>query len=362
MVFEKIQREDYEQIVYCNDSHTGLKAIISMHSTVLGPATGGCRMWAYKDESEALTDVLRLSKGMTYKNAISGLNWGGGKAVIIGDARKDIKSQKTPELLARFGEYVNRLGGNYITAKDVGIGSDDLRIVKSKTKHVLGIDGEPGSSGDPSPATAWGVYHGMKAAVKFAHGANSMNGMKIALQGLGSVSFALLEHLAADGAKIIGCDVDQTAIDRATKKYGIEIVSPEKIYDVQCDIFSPSALGASINSKTLPRIHAAGAKIIAGAANNQLETSDDGHAVHKLGMIYCPDYAINAGGVINIYYEGGAAGAGGYSKTKAFEHVTGIQKTIAEILGRSHIEKTPTHVVADRMAEERVAKARQAHK
>jgi leucine dehydrogenase len=358
MVFEKIQREDYEQIVYCNDPKTGLKAIISMHSTVLGPATGGCRMWAYKDESEALTDVLRLSKGMTYKNAISGLNWGGGKAVIIGDS----KTQKSRAMLERYGEYVARLGGNYITAKDVGISSDDLRIVKSKTKHVLGIDGEPGSSGDPSPATAWGVYHGMRAAVKFAHGANSMSGMKIALQGLGSVSYALIEHLLADGAKVIGCDIDQSAIDRATKKFGIETVSPDKIYDVQCDIFSPSALGASINAETLPRIHKAGAKIIAGAANNQLATADDGHHVQKLGMIYCPDYAINAGGVINIYYEGGAAGAGGYSKTKAFEHVSGIEKTVAEILGRAHIQKVPTHVIADRMAEERIEKARQGQK
>jgi leucine dehydrogenase len=358
MVFEKIQREDYEQIVYCNDPRSGLKAIISMHSTVLGPATGGCRMWAYKNEEEALIDVLRLSKGMTYKNSISGLNWGGGKAVIIGDA----KTQKTKEMLERFGEYVARLGGNYITAKDVGIGSEDLKTVKSKTKHVLGIDGEPGSSGDPSPATAWGVYHGMKAAAKFASGANKLSGMKVALQGLGSVSYYLLEHLIADGAKVIGCDIDQSAIERATKKYNIEIVSPDKIYDVPCDIFAPSALGATINADTLPRIAKAGAKIIAGAANNQLATSDDGYAVHQRGMIYAPDYAINAGGVINIYYEGGAAGAGGYSKAKAFEHVAGIEKTIAEILTRAKSENLPTHVVADRIAEERVEKARQARK
>ena len=200
----------------------------------------------------------------------------------------------------------------------------------------------------------------MKAAVKFAHGAKNMSGMRIALQGLGSVSYYLLEHLVADGAKVIACDIDQTAIDRATKKYGIEIVSPDKIYDIPCEIFSPSALGATVNAQTLPRIHKTGAKIIAGAANNQLATADDGHQVQKLGMIYCPDYAINAGGVINIYYEGGAAGAGGYSKSKAFEHVSGIEKTIAEILIVRAYQKLPTHVIADRIAEERIEKARQA--
>jgi leucine dehydrogenase len=353
MVFEQIKKEDYEQIVYCNDPRTGLKAIISMHSTVLGPATGGCRMWAYETEQEALTDVLRLSKGMTYKNSISGLNWGGGKAVIIAPQGAEPKSVKTRAMLERYGEYVNRLGGNYITAKDVGIGSDDLRIVKSKTKHVLGIDGEPGSSGDPSPATAWGVYNGMKASAKFALGAKNLSGLKIVLQGLGSVSTALLDYIVPEGAKVIACDINQAAIDRAAKKYNIEIVTPDKIYDVPCDIFAPSALGASINAKTLPRLQT---KIIAGAANNQLATHEDGMEVMKRGIVYAPDYAINAGGVINIYYE--QIGNGTYNKTKAFEHVAGIEKTITDILTRAQAEKLPTHVVADRMAEERIEKAR----
>jgi leucine dehydrogenase len=353
MVFEQIQKQDYEQIVYCNDPRTGLKAIISMHSTVLGPATGGCRMWAYENEQEALTDVLRLSKGMTYKNAISGLNWGGGKAVIIAPQGVEPKVFKTRAMLERYGEYVNRLGGNYITAKDVGIGSDDLRIVKSKTKHVLGIDGEPGTSGDPSPATAWGVYNGMKASAKFALGAKNLSGMKIALQGLGSVSMGLLDYIIPEGAKVIACDINQAAIDKATKKYNIEIVSPDKIYDVPCDIFAPSALGASINAKSLARLQT---KIIAGAANNQLATHEDGLEVTKRGIVYAPDYAINAGGVINIYYE--QIGNGTYNKEKAFEHIAGIEKTITEILTRAKAEKLPTHVVADRMAEERIEKAR----
>src|SRR6185437_7038086 len=307
MVFEKIQHEDYEQIVYCNDPRVGLKAIISMHSTVLGPATGGCRMWAYKNEEEALVDVLRLSKGMTYKAAISGLDWGGGKAVIIGDP----KTGKSKAMLERFGEYVQRLGGNYITAKDVGIGAEDLKTIKTKTEHVLGIEGVPGSSGDPSPATAWGVYHGMKAAVKFGLGANSLKGLTIAMQGLGSVNYYLLEHVFAEGAKVIACDIDQAAITRATGKYNIEIVKPDSIYDVPCDVFAPGALGAAINSQSLPRLKT---KVIAGAANNQLETPEIGLEVMKRGIVYAPDYAINAGGLINIYYEGGAAGAGGYSR------------------------------------------------
>ena len=230
-LFTQISNQDYEQIVYCNDAKTGLKAIIAVHSTTLGPAVGGCRMWNYEDENAALHDVLRLSKGMTYKAAVTGLQWGGGKSVIWGDS----KTQKTPELLKRFGELVNRLGGTYVTAKDVGIGSEDLKTVKSKTPYVLGIDGVEGSSGDPSPATAWGVYHGMKAAAKHAFGTDSLKGLTIAMQGLGSVSYYMLEHLAKEGAKVIGCDVDQKAIDRAVNEYKIETVRPDAIYDVIFD-------------------------------------------------------------------------------------------------------------------------------
>jgi leucine dehydrogenase len=350
MVFERIQNDEFEQLVYCHDPRVGLKAIISLHSTVLGPATGGCRMWAYKDEQEALIDVLRLSKGMTYKASVAGLNWGGGKAVIVGDP----KTAKTPALLERYGEFVNRLGGHYITAKDVGIGADDLRIVKSKTPHVLGIEGEPGSSGDPSPATAFGVYHGILASAQAAFGVKTLKGLRIALQGLGSVSYYLLEHLAAEGAEVVGCDIDETVIQRAVKKYGIEVIRPEAIYDVKCDIFSPSALGASISAETLPRIQA---KVVAGAANNQLATPAEGEALFRKGMFYAPDYVINGGGLINIYYE---RAEGGYSRKRAFEHVERIGGTIAEIYRRSQAERLPTHVVADRLAEERIAKARSA--
>ncbi len=348
MIFEKIQTDGFEQIVFCNDSSVGLRAIIAVHSSILGPATGGCRMWNYASEMEAFNDVLRLSQGMTYKAALAGLNWGGGKAVILGDP----KSQKNPQMLARFGEFVDRLGGNYITAKDVGIGADDLRQIKSKTQHVLGIEGNVGSSGDPSPATAWGVYHGMRACTRHVFKANSLKGVKVALQGLGSVSYYLLEHLIADGAEVIGCDIDSAMIDRAVKKYGIEIVSPHAIYDVKCDIFAPSALGLSISPETLPRIQS---KIIAGAANNQLATAELDYEIMNRGITYAPDYAINAGGLINIYYEDTVQGV--YNRAGAFDHIVRIEQTITHILNRAEEEKFPTQWVANRMAEERIRKA-----
>ena len=351
MLFERMKSEEFEQVVFCQDSRTGLKAIISMHSTALGPAVGGCRMWNYASDEDALNDVLRLSKGMTYKAAISGLNWGGGKAVIMGDA----KTAKSQALLERFGDFVATLNGTYVTAKDVGIGSDDLRTIKTRTSHVLGIDGEKGSSGDPSPATSWGVYHGMRASVQAAYGANSLKGMRVAVQGLGSVAYYLIEHLVADGAEVIGCDVDQAVIDRAVQKFGIEIVNPDRIYDVKCDVFSPNALGATINAETLPRLQT---KVIAGGANNQLATSEMGFEVMKRGMIYAPDYAINAGGLTNIYHE--SMIEGGYSRARAFDHVAQIGGTIAKILERSKADNLPSHVVADRMAEERVNAAREA--
>lgn len=341
---------DFEQVTFCNDEKTGLSAIIAIHSTALGPAVGGCRMWDYGSSEEALTDALRLSKGMTYKASISGLNWGGGKSVIIGDA-----SKKTPALLKKFGEFVNRMGGVYITAKDVGIGSADLKEIKTKTPHVQGIDGEKNSSGDPSPGTAWGVYHGMKTAARHAFGKDSLAGLTIGMQGLGAVSFGMLEFLTKEGAKIIATDIDPAKIEKAKKQYGITSVGIEEIYGVECDIFSPCALGSTINEKTLPLIKA---KVIAGAANNQLSTDDIGLAVMKRGIIYAPDYATNAGGLMNIYHE--SMVDGGYNKERAFSHISEIGKTIDKILTRAKAENLPTSVIADRMAEERVKNAVQA--
>lgn len=346
-IFERIQADNYEQILFCHDDRVGLKAIIALHNTALGPATGGCRMWNYRSEDEAVTDVLRLSKGMTYKASISNLPLGGGKSIIIGDV-----SQKTPELLRRFGEFVETLRGHYITAKDVGIDSSDLKTIKSRTSHILGIAGETNSSGDPSPVTAWGVYNGMLACAEKAFGEKSLKGLHITLQGLGAVNYHLLKYLHQEGAEVSGCDINPENLERAKKEFNIRVVGPEEIYDVKADIFSPGALGAIINSQTIPRLKC---RVVAGAANNQLATEMDGEELLKRGIVYAPDYAINAGGLINIYHE-----REGYNRDKAYGHVAKIYDTIKNVLARSEQEKLPTNVVANRIAEERVREAERA--
>lgn len=349
-MFEKISGpsiySDFEQVVFCNDHATGLKAIIAIHNTVLGPATGGCRMYPYKDEAAALEDVLRLARGMTYKASISGLKWGGAKAVIIGDPAKD----KTPALLRRFGKFVDTLNGHYNTAKDVGIVCEDLAVVQTATKHVLGIEGVPGSSGDPSPLTAWGTYNGMKACAYHAFGSTSLEGKRIAVQGLGAVSYNLIKYLVKDGAEVIGADVNAQAVARAQNDFKIKVVSTDEILEQDCDILSPNALGAVLNKTSIPKIKA---KIVAGAANNQLATDEDGTELMNRGIVYAPDYAINAGGLMNIYHE-----LEGYDSIRAHDHVAGIGRTIEEILTRSKRDNVPPHRIADRMAEERIEAAR----
>jgi leucine dehydrogenase len=346
-VFEKIQADNYEQIFFCNDTKVGLKAIIAIHNSALGPATGGCRMWNYRNEEEALTDVLRLSKGMTYKASISHLPLGGGKSIIIGDA-----AQKTPELLKRFGDFVETLKGHYITAKDVGIDSNDLKTIKTRTSHILGIAGEANSSGDPSPVTAWGVYNGILACAEKAFGSKSLKGLHISLQGLGAVNYHLLKYLNQEGAKVTGCDISPESVERARSEFGIQVVKPEEIYDVACDVFSPGALGAIVNSQTIDRLKC---KVIAGGANNQLATESDGETLLKKGILYAPDYAINAGGLINIYHE-----REGYNREKAYAHVGRIYDTMKKILEVSTAKKVPTNIVANRIAEERVREAERA--
>ena len=348
-VFEKIHADDYEQIIFCNDNRTGLKAIIALHSSALGPATGGCRMWNYRNEEEALTDVLRLAKGMTYKASISGLPLGGGKAIIIGDSNK-----KTPELLRRFGDFVESLKGNYITAKDVGIDSKDLKVIKTRTHHILGIAGEENSSGDPSPVTAWGVYNGMKACAEKAFGSKSLKGLAVSLQGLGAVNYNLAKHLSSEGATLIGCDINKENVERAQKEFGLEAVAPESIYSVKADIFSPGALGAILNSQTIPHLKV---KIVAGAANNQLASEKDGESLLARGILYAPDFAINAGGLMNIYHE-----REGYNRERAWAHVAKIYDTIQAILAGSEQEKIPTNIMANRIAENRVKEAENARR
>lgn len=339
-VIERMSQYNHEQLLFCNDNDTGLKAIIAVHNTTLGPALGGTRMWNYANQNEALVDVLRLSRGMTYKNAISGLNLGGGKAVIIGDS----KTMKNEALMRRFGKFVNSLGGKYITAEDVGINPKDMTYVNMETDHVVGL---PGKSGDPSPVTAYGVYQGMKAAAKIRFGEDSLKGKAVAVQGVGHVGEYLVGHLAEEGAKIYISDINEDLLKHVSSKYGAEIVGLDAIYDVDMDIYAPCALGATVNDDTLSRLKCS---IIAGAANNQLKKEDvHGVAVLERDIVYVPDFMINAGGVINCYAE-----VKGLSSEWAHEKAGDIYNTTIDILTRSQETGVPTYQIANDMAEERI--------
>ena len=330
----------HEQILFCNDAETGLKAIIAVHNTVLGPALGGTRIWAYDNEMDALNDVLRLSRGMTYKNSISGLNLGGGKAVIIGDA-KIIKSEA---LFRRFGRFVNSLAGNYITAEDVGVSPIDMTHVNKETNYVVGL---PGKSGDPSPVTAYGTYMGMKACAKVQYGSDSLSGKKIVVQGVGHVGEYLVGYLRKENASVYISDINTETLNRVAKEYGAQIVDTDAVYDIDMDIYAPCALGATINDDTLSRLKCS---IIAGGANNQLkEEAIHGLEVMNKGIIYAPDYAINAGGVINCFSEVKGLTAE-WAKQKAAE----IYTTILNIVKRSQDEQIPTYQIANKIAEERI--------
>lgn len=339
-ILVQLTKMGHEQVLFCNDAKTGLKAIIAVHNTVLGPALGGTRMWKYDNEADALHDVLRLSRGMTYKNSISGLDLGGGKAVIIGDAR----TMKSEALFRRFGQFVNGLAGKYITAEDVGISPDDMVHVSKETNHVVGL---PGKSGDPSPVTAYGVYMGMKACTKMQFGTDSLNGKTVAVQGVGHVGQYLVKHLAAEGAKIFITDIHEETLKKVAETYGASVVAPQEIYDVPMDIYAPCALGATVNDDTLARLSCS---IISGAANNQLaDEQKHGMAVMEKGILYAPDYAINAGGVINCFSE-----VSGLSLEWSHQKAGEIYQTIYQILERSKNEGIPTYQIANRMAEERI--------
>ncbi|MBD3635827.1 MAG: Glu/Leu/Phe/Val dehydrogenase [Crocinitomicaceae bacterium] len=339
-VIARMSQYDHEQLLFCNDNATGLRAIIAVHNTTLGPALGGTRMWAYNNEIEALTDVLRLSRGMTYKNSISGLNLGGGKAVIIGDSRK----HKSEALFRRFGKFVDSLAGKYITAEDVGISPTDMTWVSMETDHVVGL---PGKSGDPSPVTAYGVYMGMKAAAKVKYGTDSLNGKKIAVQGVGHVGEYLVDHLANEGAEIFISDIHDETLKAVADKYKAKVVGLEEIYEIDMDIYAPCALGATVNDETLAKLKCS---IIAGAANNQLQDeSVHGVTVKDKDILYVPDFMVNAGGVINCYAEVKGLSAE-WAMTKAEE----IYNRTIDILYRASQEGIPTYQIANTMAEERI--------
>ena len=349
--FEVIEKYgDHEQVVFCTNKAAGLRAIIAIHNTVLGPALGGTRMWAYKNDDEALIDVLRLSKGMSYKASAAGLNLGGGKAVIIGDP----KTQKNEAMFRAFGQFVNSLNGRYITAEDVGTSVKDMEHVYMETPFVTGISHNLGGSGDPSPFTALGTFIGMKTAARFRLGTDRLKDLRVAVQGLGHVGMHLVKLLKEEGARVFVSDIDAEKIKQAQSEYGAQGVSAEELLATECDILAPCALGAIINDQTLPRLKT---KIIAGAANNQLAEPKHGNSLKELGILYAPDFVINAGGLINVWVE-----LEGYSKERSMEILDKINDNLTQIFTSAKTENIPTHEAANRLAERRIevmAKLRQ---
>lgn len=349
-VLGRMEMHDHEEVLFSFDRTTGLRAIIAVHDTTLGPALGGTRMWPYASEAEALNDVMRLSRGMTYKSALAGLDLGGGKAVIIGDAR----TQKTEAMFRRFGRFVDSLNGRYITAEDVGMSTTEMVNIRKETKYVAGLPEEMGGSGDPSPVTAYGVYCGMKAAAKTAYGTDSMAGRKVAIQGAGNVGRYLTGHLVEEGAVVFLTDIhdDKLAAIKAEHP-AVNIVKPDAIYDVEMDIYSPCALGATVNDETLAKLKCS---VIAGAANNQLaDEQKHGAAVMAKGILYAPDFLINAGGIINCAWE-----RKGYNRKAALNQTENIYNTAMAIFKRSQAERIPTFLAANEAAEHRVRSMREA--
>ena len=343
MIFETFATTGHEQVVFCHNKDAGLKAIIAIHNTVLGPALGGLRMWPYKSEQEAINDVLRLSRGMTYKNAVAGLNIGGGKAVIIGDPAKD----KSEALFRAFGRFVNSLNGRYITAEDVGIDVNDMEWVFRETEFVTGVHQVHGGSGDPSPFTAYGTLQGLMAALNVKYGNEDIGKHSYAVQGAGHVGMEFIKLLREQGAKVFVTDINPELVKQAVDEFGCTAVGTDEIYDVDADVYSPCALGGTVNEQTLPRLKA---KIICGAANNQLANDAIGEAVEKKGILYAPDYAVNAGGVMNVSLE-----IDGYNRERAMRMMRTIYYNVGRIFQIAERDQIPTFKAADRMAEERIA-------
>ncbi|WP_332671446.1 Glu/Leu/Phe/Val dehydrogenase dimerization domain-containing protein [Aromatoleum sp.] len=345
-VFSTPDFADHEQVVFCSDERSGLKAIIAVHNSNLGPALGGCRMWPYASEDEAVRDVLRLSRGMTYKSAIANLKLGGGKSVIIGNPRTD----KTPELLRAFARAVENLNGRYVAAEDSGTGVADMQYMSQFTRHVSGVREKPAEhgtrSGDPSPSTAYGTFVGIRAAVKERLGRESLEGLRVAVQGLGHVGLDLARRLKDVGAELWVTDLYREPLLAAGKELGATVVAPEDIFALDVEVFAPCAMGAVLNDRTIPQLKA---KIVAGAANNQLAEPRHGASLMERGILYAPDYVINAGGIIDVYYER----IGNFDAAALRRHIDGIHDNLIEIFARARKEERPTGEVADAIAEER---------
>ena len=342
-VFTNKSFDNHEQVVFCHDQLTGLRAIIAIHNTKLGPALGGTRMYPYHNEEDALVDVLRLSKGMTYKAAVSGLNLGGGKAVIIGDPKK-IGSEA---FFRAFGRFVNSLNGRYITAEDVGTNVKFMDWIRIETPNVTGVSTYMGGSGNPSPFTAHGVLVGIKSCLKKQRGNDSLSGVKIAVQGVGNVGYYLCKELYEQGAELYVTDINSEAIKRVVDEFKAKVVGCDEIYSVDADVYSPCALGATINETTIPMLKCS---IIGGAANNQLLEEKHGEMLKKAGILYAPDYVINAGGLINVNSEVYGGGT-----EYVLSQIENIYDTLLNIYDISDKEGISTHIAATRIAEKRIA-------
>jgi leucine dehydrogenase len=341
-VFDDPAFDDHELVTFARDATTGLNAIIAVHNTSRGPGLGGCRMWSYPNTAAAVTDALRLARGMTYKAALAELPMGGGKSVIMGDPARD----KTPELFRSMGRAVDAVGGRYKVAEDVGIDVADVAEMANETSYVAGMPVKD-SDGDPSPATAHGVFHGMRAAVRHRFGRDSLDGLRVAVQGAGAVGEKLVPYLVEDGAQVTIADLDGARAQRVADRYGLDVCDVTEILGAPVDILSPCALGGILDDQSIPHIRAG---IVAGAANNQLAEDRHGDALESRGILYVPDYAINSGGIIHISHEGP-----GYDRQRAFDHVARIGETITEILERAARTGEPTATAADRIAESRFA-------
>ncbi|MBD1364241.1 Glu/Leu/Phe/Val dehydrogenase [Mucilaginibacter sp. ZT4R22] len=343
-IFNQLDALGHKKVVFCSDPDTGLRAIIAVHDTTLGPALGGTRFWAYKTEQEALQDVLRLSKSMTYKSAIAGLNLGGGKAVIIGDSRKD----KTEALLRKFGRFIKNLNGEFITAEDVGTNPRDMEYIRMETQHVTGVPETMGGSGDPAPIAALGVFMGIKACIKELYGNDNVTGKSVIVQGIGHVGEHLVKLLREENAKVYISDINDERTRQVSKKYGAEAVSNNSIFDISADIYAPCALGSTINSQTIAKLQC---PIIAGSANNQLQDEAlHGQMLLDKGILFAPDYVINAGGIINCYSE-----LMGFSKKRTMQLTENIYEATRNVLQMSKAEKISTTAAANKIAEKRIA-------
>jgi leucine dehydrogenase len=344
-LFAELYDMGHERVLVCSNPEVGLRAVIAIHSTLLGPGLGGVRMWPYASFDEALTDALRLSRGMTYKATAAGINLGGGKAVLVGDP----KNGKSEALMRAFGRFVDSLGGAYITAEDVGTDTSDMDWIAMETRWVTGVSPENGGAGDPSPVTAFGVLQGIRATAQKLWGDPSVAGRSVAVQGLGSVGGYLASSLVEQGAKVFGADIDAEAAARG-REAGVEIVPPDQIYDVACDVFAPCALGAVVNDRTLDRLKV---RAVAGGANNQLEEDRHGVELHRRGILYAPDFVINAGGLVNVYNE-----LIGYNQERAMRMARGIFDNVLRAYAIAERDGVPSAEAGERMAEERLGAIR----